>query len=193
MRRLASAPRACASRASHDGAYVRTMVSPIHSPAVAVVVGALRGDELRAALDARGVLLNAYAEQLLADAPLATSVEEVVIVERCVTDLGFLAGATLPQIFARAEQLGLALCPALTAPYLRLAMADQPSASDSVLNSGRAPSGSLTVASPAPRAEDEYPKGFYLRVIEGRPWLRGYRCDDQHVWSPQDRFAFRCP
>lgn len=169
------------------------MVTPLDAPMIAVVVGGLTADELRAELDARGVLLNSYAEQLLFDATFETSVEEVLVLELSVADLGYPTGATLPQIFARADQLGLALCPTLTAPYLRLAMADQASASDAVLSCGRAPSGSLTVASPALRADDEYPKGFYLRVIAGRPWMRGYRCDDHHVWSPDDRFAFRRP
>lgn len=169
------------------------MAFPIDAQEIAVVVGGLTVEEMRAELDARGVLLNAHAEQLLADAALDAGVEDVAVVERSVADLGFPSGATLQQIFARADEQGLALCPALTGPYMRLAMADQASAPDSVLSSGRAPSGSLTVASPAPRDDDEYPKGFYLRVIDGRPWLRGYRCDAQHVWSPADRFAFRRP
>lgn len=48
-------------------------------------------------------------------------------------------------------------------------------------------------ASEAPSRDDEYPKGFYLRVVDGRAWLRGYRCDDGHSWSPDDRFIFQLP
>ena len=35
------------------------------------------------------------------------------------------------------------------------------------------------------------PKGFYLRHIDGAPWLRGYRSGPEHVWSAQDRLLFR--
>ncbi len=38
---------------------------------------------------------------------------------------------------------------------------------------------------------DDYPKGFYLRVVDGRAWLRGYRCDDEYDFDPADRFVFR--
>ena len=48
-------------------------------------------------------------------------------------------------------------------------------------------------ASDALSRDDEYPKGFYLRVVDGRAWLRGYRCDDGHSWSPDDRFIFQLP
>ena len=39
--------------------------------------------------------------------------------------------------------------------------------------------------------DDEVPKGFYLRRIEGVLWLRGYRAGAEHVWSPDDRLLFR--
>jgi hypothetical protein len=32
--------------------------------------------------------------------------------------------------------------------------------------------------------------GPYLRVIDGCPWLRGYRCDLTYGWNPDDRFVF---
>ncbi|MHA7281768.1 hypothetical protein [Arthrobacter sp. TMS2-4] len=42
-----------------------------------------------------------------------------------------------------------------------------------------------------PVSEDvEYPKGFYLRIVDGQSWLRGYRCDATYVWSPEQRVAF---
>jgi hypothetical protein len=37
---------------------------------------------------------------------------------------------------------------------------------------------------------DETPRGFYLRRVEGVPWLRGYRSGPGHVWSPEDLFVF---
>lgn len=158
-----------------------------------VNVGGLSRQQLMERLASDGVLLNAHAETLIGGPAFDDGVasEMVSITERSVVDLGLVDGASLSQIYARAEAKGLRLCPPATGPYLRLAMGEQASAPDALLSSGRAPSGSLTVASRAMWADDEWPKGFYLRVIEGQSWLRGYRCDDEHIWSPDDRFAFR--
>lgn len=154
-------------------------------------VGGLTRDELRAQLSAAGVLLNAYAETLLDHAMFARrAAEELTVVLRSVADLGF-TGATLAEVFAAAQDLGLALCPPDTGPYLRLALMDQANAPDSVLSRGRSPAGAIKIAS-APLTDDvAYPKGFYLRVVDHQPWLRGYRCDGEYRFGGDDRFAFR--
>lgn len=85
------------------------------------------------------------------------------------------------------------LCPAVTGPYLRLAMLDQVSAPDSVMSAGRAPTGSLTIAAEPLNEDQDYPKGFYLRTVDGIPWLRGYLCDDLHEFAQEDTFVFREP
>ena len=41
------------------------------------------------------------------------------------------------------------------------------------------------------RADHDYPKGFYLRVVDGVTWLRGYRCDDEYVWPAGSVLALR--
>ncbi len=110
-----------------------------------------------------------------------------------MAELGLPDGGSLSQILEAAQQQNLLLCPADTGPYLRLALDEQATSPDSVMSSGRAPTGSLTVASAPLTEDDEYPKGFYLRVVDDQPWLRGYRCDDEHVWSSDDRFVFRVP
>jgi hypothetical protein len=161
----------------------------------AVRVGGLTRPELKEALASAGVRLNASGETLLEDPVFESSEAETVavvdIVECSVGDLGLTDGATLPQIFVAAEAAGLLLCPPYAGPYLRLAMPEQPTAPDTVMSSGRAPTGSVTVASERLRAEYEYPRGFYLRVVEGQHWLRGFRCTEDAPWAPEDRFAFR--
>lgn len=149
-------------------------------------------DELRTALRVHGVLLNAHAETLLDHVVFSPrDPEEITVVERGPGDLGLSTGATLLELFQAAREHGLALCPPDTGPYLRLALTSQASAPDSVLSAGRSPSGALKVAS-APLSDDvEFPKGFYLRVVDGQQWLRGYRCDDEYRFSAEDRFAFR--
>ena len=157
-------------------------------------VGGLSREELQSALDSADVLRNAHAEVLFESVAFDDRAgQDVVIVERTVADLGLSGGAVLSEIFSAALKQGLLLCPPDIGPYLRLALQTQTAALDSLMSSGRAPRGAVTVASLPLSDDDEYPKGFYLRVVDGRLWLRGYRCDDQHVWSPEDRFAFRLP
>ncbi|MFE4469392.1 hypothetical protein ACFRFH_11300 [Leifsonia sp. NPDC056824] len=157
-------------------------------------VGGATRTELRAALQSHGVLLNAHAETLLDhEAFDVREPVELTIVERSVGELGLGDGGTLPEVYAAAQQQGLSLCPPDTGPYLRLAMRSQPNAPDSVLSAGRSPTGSIKVAAAPLSADVEFPKGFYLRVVDGVPWLRGYRCDDEYRYSAEDRFAFTLP
>lgn len=70
---------------------------------------------------------------------------------------------------------------------------DQANAPDSVLSGGKAPTGAIHVASAPVSADVEYPKGFYLRVVDGQPWLRGFRCDDTYRWPADTALAFALP
>lgn len=157
-----------------------------------LTVGGLSRQDLAARLQEHGVGLNAHAETLLAHSAFDTRpAERVEIVARAVHELGLADGGTLPEVFAAAASLGRALCPRDAAPYLRLAWLTQSNSTDSVLSAGRSPQGALKVAT-APISDDvEVPKGFYLRVVDGVPWLRGYRCDDEYRFAPDDVFAFR--
>lgn len=157
-------------------------------------VGGSTRRELREVLAARGVRCNAYAETLLEDRCFDDHpAQSVVVTQRTVGDLGLRDGGSLPQILAAAQQQGLELCPPDTGPYLRLAMTDQEQAPDSVLSAGRAPAGAVHVASAPLREDDEYPKGFYLRVVDGVSWLRGFRCDDEYRHPSESTFAFCRP
>lgn len=147
--------------------------------------------QLLEALHREGVQLNASAQTLLEDAAFdRPAPQSVTVVERSLSELGFEAGASLRRIFDGTQDRGLHLCPASMGPYLRLAWLSQPNAPDAIMSTGRAPTGSLTVAAPLLRPDEEYPRGFYLRVIDGRPWLRGYHCDVTYAWNPDDRFVF---
>lgn len=145
-------------------------------------------------LQEQGVHLNEHAQTLLAhpvfDAP---EERELHFVERTVQELGMADGGTLAQIFDAARQAGLTPCPATSGPYLRLATMGQVNAPDSVLSAGRPPAGALHVASEPLSDDDEYPKGFYLRVVDDRVWLRGYRCDAGYELGPDQRLAFVQP
>lgn len=156
-----------------------------------LAIGGRSRQELVEGLRLAGVLLNPHADALLAHAVFDEPQSETVrVVDRTVAELGFASGATLPQIYATAEAQGLALCPPQTAPYLRLAWLGQAQSSDSVMSAGRSPDSALNIASPVLSDDPDFPTGFYLRVVDGQPWLRGYRCDDLYVFAPEVRFAF---
>ena len=159
-----------------------------------VTVGGLTKSQLLEELRSNGVLLNESAERLFASEQFTTAATRsaVTTVELLVGDLGFPQGATTADMYARATALGLALCPIELGPQLRLQCRDQPEGHTGMpVRRHQAPYGSTTVASEQLTEDDDFPKGFYLRRIEGALWLRGYRCGAEHVWQPDDHFVFR--
>lgn len=158
-----------------------------------VTVGGLTKAALRHALQHNAILLNESAEQLFASDQFTTAATRYALttVELTVRDLGFPDGATMAVIEAQASALGLGLCPLELGPHLRLHYLDQPEGYwGQPLLEYQAPSGSITVASAPLVANDDFPKGFYLRRIQGVLWLRGYRSGPDHLWSPGDHFIF---
>jgi hypothetical protein len=159
-------------------------------------VGGASKSELLSKLELTGVRLNNAALALFSDERFTTSATGslIEIVELSVGSLGFRDGATFAQIVDRATEAGLSLCPLELGPHFRLQYTDQPEGSLGQPPSlHRAPPGSITVAN-APLADDEEtPKGFYLRRIEGALWLRGYRSWPGHIWSPEDILVFSRP
>ncbi|WP_345473158.1 hypothetical protein QMQ05_03850 [Glutamicibacter ectropisis] len=159
-----------------------------------IEIGSLDREEIMLRLDASGVELNAHAQQLLLHSDFAQACVpmKINLLSCSVKALGLPDGGTLPQIYARARHVGLDLCPIITGPYLRLVHLDQESSGNSTLSAGMKPADSLTIASPI-LGDDDYPKGFYLRVVDSVPWLRGYRCDERYEFAPRDTFIFQQP
>ena len=156
--------------------------------------GAVSKRDLLGRLAAAGVELNDYARILFASDGFVTAGEAftVAIVETSPASLGLTAGMTLPRVVEAASARGLRPCPLELGPHLRLQYLDQPELpAIDPQGRGRAPLGSLTVVSAPLVDDDEFPKGFYLRRINGTPWLRGYRCAMQFEWQPHDRLVFR--
>ncbi len=161
-----------------------------------VLVGGMARPALLAALQRAGVACNAAAETLLASAlfAAATPARQLSTAEVAVGDLGFPEGTTTGELYARAAQYGLALCPPELGPYFRLAYLDQPEgALGQPIRTHQAPYGAITIASPPLSDDDTVPKGFYVRRIEGVLWLRGYRAGLDHVWQSDDHFLFCLP
>ncbi|KOO51710.1 hypothetical protein [Viridibacillus arvi] len=157
-----------------------------------VVVGGLTKLQLIQKLQQHSILMNEYGERLIADDKFTTSDTKYSLqtVELTVSDLGFPNGANTTQIFKRASDLGLELCPLELAAHLRLGYLDQPEGYSGNSLQHQAPSGSITIASEILTEDDDFPKGFYLRRINGALWLRGYRADHLHIWNHDDHFIF---
>lgn len=158
-----------------------------------IEIGGLTKLQLVQKLQQHSVLMNEYAERLFSDDKFITSdaVYSLKTIELTVHDLGFAEGATMPQIIKRANEVGLDLCPLELGPHLRLQYPDQPEGFLGKPSSQhQAPYGSITVASEILSEDENFPKGFYLRRIDGVLWLRGYTCGSEHVWKPDDHLIF---
>lgn len=159
-----------------------------------VRIGGLSRAELLARLQAAGIGLNPAARALFEDQRFITDTRPSVIdtVQRTVASLGWPGGATFAQLLASAAGQGLGACPLELAPHLRLQYTDQP---EGVIGQPatlhRAPPGSITVASWPLSDDEDVPRGFYLRRMDGMLWLRGYRAPAEHVWSPGDLLVFQ--
>lgn len=159
----------------------------------AVSIGGLIKSELLAALREHDVQINQAAETLFADSRFTTlgarHVVEIAAVS--VAELGFGDGATYGQLKARALESGLVECPLELGPHLRMQFRHQPEGADAKpLIRGRAPLGSITVASSPLDDSDETAKGFYLRRADSVLWLRGYWSWPGHIWSPDAVLVF---
>ncbi|MBI0580000.1 helicase [Neobacillus cucumis] len=158
-----------------------------------VEVGGLTKSQLIQKLQQVSILMNKYGERLFADDKFTTSDTKysLTTVELTVTDLGFPDGATTAQLFKKAFELGLELCPLELGPHLRLEYLDQREGYlGNVSQQHQAPSGAIIIASEILTKDDDFPKGFYLRRINGVLWLRGYIADNLHVWKSEDHFIF---
>ena len=160
--------------------------------ALTCVAGGMSREELLARLERRGVQLNESARTLLAHRCFdVRAPERLEVLPRSLAELGLTRGGTLPEIFAAVRAGGFAPLPVDAGPYLRLTLVSQAQAPDSVLSAGRAPAGAIHVLAEPLSTDHEFPKGFYLRVVDGVTWLRGYRCDDEYVWPADSVFAVR--
>jgi len=158
-----------------------------------VEVGGHTKSQLLKKLQQNSILMNKFGEKLITDEKFNTTnkIYSVRTVELKVRNLGFPEGATIPQVYKKANQVGLKLCPLELGPYLRLKYLDQP---EGYLGKPswrhRSPYGAVKIASEILSEDVDFPKGFYLRRIEGVLWLRGYIADDLHVLDPDDHIIF---
>ena len=95
-----------------------------------------------------------------------------------VAELGFKDGATREQIYARAKELGLDLCPAEVGPQLRLQYKDQPNGEW------------LVIAMEPITGSVGNLNLFRVRRDDSDLWLDGDYDYPDYVWDAGDRFVF---
>jgi hypothetical protein len=145
-----------------------------------IEVGGMSKAELLHEFQRHSISMNAYGKRLFKDdswAPSETS-SDLETVELTARQLGFSEGATSAQLFERAAELGLNLCPLEVGPFLRLQYLDQPEGLW------------ITIASQKFSPDPDYPNGFYVRRLEDGLWLRGYTASEDYVFDPDDHFVF---
>jgi hypothetical protein len=159
-----------------------------------VAVGGMTKGELLDRLRSNSIALNRYAEMIFDSDCFTTSKEKsrVSTIELEVQGLGFPQGATLADILATAATAGLGCCPLELAPHIRLQYVDQPEgATGQAARPHQTPPGAIIIVSAPLEEEDDFPRGFYLRRIDGVLWLRGYCAPITHIHAPDEHFLFR--
>ncbi len=94
-----------------------------------IEIGGKSAEQLISEMEAAGINISDYARSMLlnkAEFIPTKNPEDMTLIRLTVGDLGFKTSATTDQIFERAEQLGLELCPPDTGPAYRLACRNQP-------------------------------------------------------------------
>jgi len=161
-----------------------------------VRIGGTDKSTLVSKLLCQDVQINEAAATLLESDVLSTAPEPSILSVTVLTpkDFGLDEGGTIDEIYNAAILRGLALCPLELALQMRLQYHDQPEGSEGRPEThGEAPPGSLTIASEWPDAGDDFPRGFYLRKINGKLSLRGFRAARNHRWNAGDHFVFVRP
>lgn len=98
--------------------------------------------------------------------------------------MGFINGATTKQVYQKAKELGLRLCPPELGPHMRMQYIDFNQPID--MSKGHW----VNIAMNKLIDELDFPNGFYLRRREDGFWLRDYVASPEYLWDSVDRFIF---
>ena len=145
--------------------------------------GLKTADDFRRALKKGGHRISDWSDDILGKPAFTASEQEmeVDLVVASVAELGFKDGACRRDIYKRAQELGLELCPAEVGPQLRLQYKDQPYGER--LLTGMEP---ITDS-------DGYLYGFYVEHDGCRQWLRSFVGNPDCFWDGHRRWVFlRC-
>jgi len=140
-------------------------------------------EEFRRALHDGEFRLSDWASDILGKPAFKAADEEteVDLVKVTVAELSFKEGARRDQIYERAKELGLELCPLEVGPQLRLQYQDQPN-------------GEWILAAMEPIVDSGGPPRLFVvgRDDSGR-WLDSYWGGPGRFWGPGSRWVFCHP
>lgn len=147
-----------------------------------VEVGGKSAEQLISEMEAAGINLSDYARSMLlnkAEFISTKNPEEMTLIRLTVGDLGFKTSATTTQVFERAEELGLELCPPDTGPNYRIKYRNQPLGE--YFRIGMKP---ISDSDGRPNVFDLGHDGVSL-------WLSDACATPDSAWRPDSEFVFR--
>jgi hypothetical protein len=138
-------------------------------------------EQLRQAILQKGFRIGDWANDVLNSSAfsLASGASELALVRVTVGELGFPEGAYRIDIYNRASEFGLKLCPLEAGPQLRLHYLDQPRLE------------SLNIAMEEQKDMEGHQSQF--RVVHGGDdfmWLAGDHKHPDDFWQPSEEFIF---
>ncbi len=145
-----------------------------------VEIGGKTKEQLTQELEIAGIKISAYAKGMIENPDFTTNQnpEEMTLVKLKIVDLGFIRNTPLQEIYERAKELGLELCPAEVGPHYRLKYQNQPM--DEWIYVGM-----------RPIRNSGAPSVFKLHRDGDGLWLDGRWAIPGSEWSPENEFVFR--
>lgn len=159
---------------------------------IKITIGGISKEELISLMKEKNILINPLGEKLLESDLFQVTKERqpIDLTEISLIELGLTDGkAGLLKVIKQAENVGLKICSPDVAPFLRLAYFEDIN-SHGTEKKHKTPDGAVTVVSEILDEDVYFPKGFYLRKIDNDYWLRGYICDYEHTFDPNEKFIF---
>ncbi len=147
-----------------------------------VEVGGKSAEQLISEMEAAGININSYARSMLLNKKEfipTPNPEDMTLIRLTGADLGFRTSATTDQIYERAQQLGLELCPPDTGPNYRLHYRNQP------LNEW------FRIGMKQITDSDGSPDVFNLVRFDDGLWLDHSWANPDGTWSPDREWCFR--
>lgn len=144
-------------------------------------IGGKTAQKLERELEQKNFKIYDYARDMLQSRDFTTlkNPEQIDLVRLKVQDLGFTSGTTTDQIYTRAQELGLELCPAEVGPHQRLKDIDQPMGDY------------YQIAMKQITDRDGGPGVFGLERRAGGLWLHSNWALPGSKWRPGRGFVFR--
>lgn len=160
-----------------------TLASAFHAKVwktIKLGTGPKTGNDFKKAIKDAGMRISDYANDILGKSAFKVSEteHEVDLVNMSVAELGFKDGARYDRICAKAQELGLELCPAEVGPQLRLQYEGQP------MNEW------VIVAMEAITGSNGRLRVFRVVRSDDGTWLYGHYGDPDYVWNADSRFVF---